>query len=331
MKNKVLSTVRQLLMPLLKREGNDVFQRQKLIVFLSCVVLTLVLVPCHFIGMVGASDLVLKLLSVLMITTSVTMLVLVLTGRLTVSKALGIQGIVFVVFLSVKIVYIALALPNMTYLIPVNEFIVVMAITIVAMCHIRHVPFIMCGLFIVVLTIGNIFVKTKSLDDFNFIFIGFILFLCLLGPTMIYNVDKMRRDNERFKKDEEALISVVRMNHKEIYNYIAMSRNSEPTEKEVDHFFSILSEKAKRNIIRAVEMKIAGENANTERLKRTFPMFTPSEIAVVSLILQGKRLSEICNLTGKSENNINTVRSHIRKKLALNPNEDLREALMMKI
>lgn len=78
-------------------------------------------------------------------------------------------------------------------------------------------------------------------------------------------------------------------------------------------------------------MKLASDNSKETKLKGSFPGFTPTELKVSALVLQGKKLSEICILMDKNENNVNTVRSHIRKKLGLKPNEDLRKALMNKI
>ena len=44
-----------------------------------------------------------------------------------------------------------------------------------------------------------------------------------------------------------------------------------------------------------------------------------------------KKLKEICITMGKSETNINSVRSHIRKKLGLSANEVLKDALESRI
>ena len=48
-------------------------------------------------------------------------------------------------------------------------------------------------------------------------------------------------------------------------------------------------------------------------------------------ILLDKKLKEICITMGKSETNINSVRSHIRKKLGLSANEVLKDALESRI
>lgn len=314
-----------------KDRCHDMFERQQFIVYVASIVLTLSIIPFHFLGMIGAPDRVLRFLSVLLICSEVFPLTFFILGWMRIGQALGWFGIVFQAVQAAKVIYIAVALPELTHLILVNEFISLMAITIMAMCYITHATMIMAGIFVLTILVGNFFNKNFDVSDFNFIFVAFILYLCLLAPTMIYNINKVRKENEKYKEGEATLLKVVRMNRKEIYNYVSMSRNDSPTQKEVDDFFALLNDRAKRNLIRAMEMKLASDNAKEDNLRRIFPEFTPSELQVSSLIIQGKKLSEICKVTGKSENNISTVRSHIRKKLGLGPNDDLFEALTMQL
>ena len=49
------------------------------------------------------------------------------------------------------------------------------------------------------------------------------------------------------------------------------------------------------------------------------------------MILQDKRQNDICIRLGKSASNINSQRSHIRRKLALAPADDLKEALLRRM
>jgi len=58
------------------------------------------------------------------------------------------------------------------------------------------------------------------------------------------------------------------------------------------------------------------------------PTLTPTEKEVCRLIVGGKTICEIASILNKKPNNISTVRIHIRKKLGLATNEDLKEALL---
>lgn len=58
---------------------------------------------------------------------------------------------------------------------------------------------------------------------------------------------------------------------------------------------------------------------------------TKSETEICRLVLDGYTLKEICTKLNKSESNITSQRSHIRKKLNMNRNDDLRRTLECRI
>lgn len=58
---------------------------------------------------------------------------------------------------------------------------------------------------------------------------------------------------------------------------------------------------------------------------------TASEKQICRLILEGDSLKVICTKLGKSESNITSQRSHIRKKLGMTREEDLRRTLEARI
>ena len=58
-----------------------------------------------------------------------------------------------------------------------------------------------------------------------------------------------------------------------------------------------------------------------------FPELTASGREVCRLILQDKKLGEICAILDKKESNINSTRMHIRRKLNMQPSDNLRKVL----
>ena len=66
-------------------------------------------------------------------------------------------------------------------------------------------------------------------------------------------------------------------------------------------------------------------------MAQTFPMLTPTELDVCRLVLKGMTLKEIAMAMDKKIGNIGTVRGNIRKKLELDTNDDLREALAKRL
>lgn len=61
------------------------------------------------------------------------------------------------------------------------------------------------------------------------------------------------------------------------------------------------------------------------------PELTKSEIEICKLIIRDKSLKEICAILGKSRSNITSQRTHIRRKLNLQKQEDLKTALIVRL
>jgi DNA-binding NarL/FixJ family response regulator len=76
----------------------------------------------------------------------------------------------------------------------------------------------------------------------------------------------------------------------------------------------------------------AAEQLKTDELsKKAWDLvcadLTNSERVICQMVLEGKMLKEICNELNKSESNITSQRSHIRKKLNMDRKDDLRREL----
>jgi len=57
-------------------------------------------------------------------------------------------------------------------------------------------------------------------------------------------------------------------------------------------------------------------------------MLTPSEIEICDLILKEKKMNEILQILGKSQGNVTSRRTNIRRKLGLSPADNLHDALV---
>ena len=80
-----------------------------------------------------------------------------------------------------------------------------------------------------------------------------------------------------------------------------------------------------------MEAYLKTRNTDLEIIAQKFPELTPSEREICRLILQGKKLYDICRLLGKNESNVNSQRANMRKKLGLQPAENLQKALQQRL
>ena len=82
------------------------------------------------------------------------------------------------------------------------------------------------------------------------------------------------------------------------------------------------------NELHSVATTLREADADRSALRRIFPEFSETQLSIAQLIIQGKRTSEICRLLDKSESNITAQRTHIRTKMGLRSEENLRESLL---
>lgn len=162
-------------------------------------------------------------------------------------------------------------------------------------------------------------------DFFLLILISFIM-MSFCGERLVANSALLNSENVKFRRDEQELLFLFRMKRPQMRAYIHLGRKTY-SPAIAERLFNELSPETTRNIIANV-LSYANESKTTlKKLKKSLPSLTPSEREICMLIIQGKKQGEICRLLSKSKTNINTQRVHIRKKLALLPQDNLYEAL----
>lgn len=146
------------------------------------------------------------------------------------------------------------------------------------------------------------------------VFVGFLMILYV----WLYNwepviVKELRQPNQLREEERKAL---------------HMLADLKDEEKDVAvNLMSRLSPEQQQNILdRAAE-----QLKNSEESKKAWDLvcadLTNSERVICQMVLEGKMLKEICIELNKSESNITSQRSHIRKKLNMDRKDDLRREL----
>ena len=124
------------------------------------------------------------------------------------------------------------------------------------------------------------------------------------------------------------MLRVFNMTRMQLHTYLKMNEAMVKGEDATQTFFDMIDDQAEKNILEAAENRKLAKAMQRASLSDVFPSFTEAELAVCELVLKGKTQKEIAIILGKNENNISTVRGHIRKKLDLEPEKDLKEELL---
>lgn len=306
--------------------------RQRLLVYLLGVIAGIIGYPLHIFGLWGSDDNVLQMISMITEAFLIVDFALYLKEKISLYTAFSLYGFAMLILQSAKILYIAYIAPGGgTYLILFNFFICLLVIFIMVMGFMLYIPFCLTGICFLTSIAVNIIHPGAMQNQFVFFFIFISLLDCALGAVAGHNIHTVEKENKVLRDEESDIMSAFNMSREELRTYLAMSKKKQQTEKDVRDFFDNLDERTEHNIINAVKMretKVRMENAD---VASAFPMLSPTEVDVCRLILHGKTMKEIATVMNKTVNNIGAVRVHIRKKLELSPDEDLREALLKRM
>lgn len=195
------------------------------------------------------------------------------------------------------------------------------------LAYIRNLPLIISIISIRIYGTCILISDNEILQNFFMLYVLIFASLSLLGKKLIVTIQKLEAENTNLKNDEAEMLRILRINKPQIKAYIEFSKKKESTTEEMEKLLELIGERSQRNIINTVSNYLAEIHTKITIVAKTFPELTLSEVEIARLIIQGKKLKEICEILKKTENNITAHRGHIRKKLGLKPNENLQMAL----
>lgn len=188
--------------------------------------------------------------------------------------------------------------------------------------YLKYNASVLCFVSLLTYWTCTLLTHDESMVNFGLVFsLSFILF-ALMGQKIVENYHQIHEENLLLKKDEIELLHVLRLDKEQIRTYIQLARK-EHSISQTASLLKMMDEKKQQNIINNIQNYLNERNTQLNDIKKALPELTPSEIEICRLILQGKKLGEICSILNKSESNINSQRAHIRKKLNMHPSENL--------
>lgn len=146
-------------------------------------------------------------------------------------------------------------------------------------------------------------------------FVGYMFILYVITFDS-KNATKGLRMPGRITKEEQSAIDML------------INLNESDKEK-VYSLLSRLSSTHREELLNNIKDYYHQQYIETVNLLSICPSLTPSEVEICKLILIGKSLKEICFTLHKTPSNITSQRTHIRKKLNLAKQDDLRTSLIV--
>ena len=171
-----------------------------------------------------------------------------------------------------------------------------------------------------ILTIGlTIFCITSPLHQIlrvmRIFFVGYMFILYVIAFDSKNATKGLRMPNRITKEEQSAIDMLINLN--------------ESDKEKVYSLLSRLSSTQQEELLNNIKDYYHQQYIETVNLLSICPSLTPSEVEICKLILIGKSLKEICFSLHKTPSNITSQRTHIRKKLNLAKQDDLRTSLIV--
>ena len=330
-KNSIRTKLRRLGFSLLKRESNYLDRQRQWLLVCFAVMLSLGILS-NILGVSGAFDPFFTASNIVFLVVVVSSFAAYLLGKIGVVKGITFLAVATQVFIGMDILYSAFVptLKDNTMVILINMLILAgnMFFSLAAYQArlTRWLVAIALGVYLVcVVVTGN-----ESLRNYFFMMLLILLFISVLSLGIARNGEYLVNANKILQREEEELLQVLRINKKQIKAYVSLAKERHNV-KQTEHLLDLLGEASQKNVIDNVLQYIQTRELSKQNLERVFPELSSSEREICYLILQNKKLAEICVLLNKTESNITTQRGNIRKKLGMNPSDNLQKVLEKRI
>lgn len=330
-KNSIRTKLRRLGLSLLKRESNYLdCQRQWLLVCFA-VMLSLGILS-NILGVSGAFDPFFTASNIVFLVVVVSSFAAYLLGKIGVVKGITFLAVATQVFIGMDILYSAFVptLKDNTMVILINMLILAGNMFFSLAAYQARLTRWLVGIALGVYLVCVIVTGNESLRNYFFMMLLILLFISVLSLGIARNGEYLVNANKILQREEEELLQVLRINKKQIKAYVALAKERHDV-KQTEHLLDLLGEASQKNVIDNVLQYIQTRELSKQNLERVFPELSSSEREICYLILQNKKLSEIGILLNKTESNITTQHGNIRKKLGMNPSDNLQKVLEKRI
>ena len=306
----------------------DKEERVRFFVFFAGAIQLIVFTLLNIVGTIGIYHPFLQTVSFALLALCVAMVTLYLRRTLSLVSAFATFAITAQLLEMARIAFLLFLTPPgyeaMVIYYQVGSYTILLYI---ALGFIAKVPLLVTALNIATLLCVTLYDGHAIDQQIALLFALLCIFTCALAVISRRGLHKIQQENKDYQDTHNSILTAFNMNQSELIAYLQICRAKEPNSKYVDMLLSQLNEQSKHNLVHAAMVLKKKHDAQQLELSKCFPSLTHTELEVSRLVVEGKTLGEIALIMGKTTTNISTVRGNVRKKLGLQPSEDLVEKL----
>ena len=309
----------------LRSRESTIIGRQRLVFFLAVSVMSIVLTMSSFALHPKTPALTFVDISAVIITA----LLMFLYFKDKINIRLSITAVFILLQLELsaqKITFATIGTAEANALILQASFLSLLLITLSLVCFLKYSPTIISVIsiftYMLCLTIDSNVVLRTFLPVYLVVLIGAILY----DLFTIRAVMNMEVENNNLRQEIMDFFYATGLDEESMSDIARISRESGKSEG-MRELLSRMDPSIRARLVGGLSAIRQEEDASRKSIMAAFPMLTPAQVTICQLILQDKKLAEICKITGKSEGNITSQRSRIRSILELGPDDVLKDVL----
>ena len=309
----------------LRSRESTIIGRQRLVFFLAVSVMSIVLTMSSFALHPKTPALTFVDVSTVIITA----LLMFLYFKDKINIRLSITAVFILLQLELsaqKITFATIGTPEANALILQASFLSLLLITLSLVCFLKYSPTIISVIsiftYMLCLTIDSNIVLKTFLPVYLVVLIGAIFY----DIFTVRAVMNMEVENTNLRQEIMEFFYATGLDEESLSDIARISRESGKSDG-MRELLSRMDPSIRARLVGGLSAIRQEEDASRKSIMAAFPMLTPAQVTICQLILQDKKLAEICKITGKSEGNITSQRSRIRSILELGPDDVLKDVL----
>lgn len=201
----------------------------------------------------------------------------------------------------------------------VNMCIYLVPVILSAISKYKYTPYFISVLGLSVYTFTCVMTDSKDmlayLPTLMLVFIGIpVVLVNVIGVTT-----RIESENAKFMRQQEVLLETLDFDPKLLHLLDSDNMN----QKHVTEFLDKLDGRLRDAIIARVREVMNTEEKAIKAISGVYPNLTTGEMDICLMILDGKTVSEICEIRHVSPSTVTSMRSRLRTKLGLSKGESL--------
>lgn len=319
-----------------------IVDKERLALLLFCYLpIMLVGVATNFLGLTQPSAPFFNYTHTLCLIVAAVALLLFCLRKINMAVCLGAFTIIGQSILGVEMIFCAMQQTNYYNFLIIANTVLLALNTMASLAAYLKINTIFLALSTIGVYIACAFIADSNiLKSFIVVFAVAFFFVCFAGVMVATTTkhletsndklekdnSKLEKDNQNYRREEQEILQILHLRKSEVMAYLSLASQRHDYDS-ASVLFERLDSKSRHYLFSNVEDYIKTRTIDLETIKKVFPKFSPSEREICRLILLGKKLGEICFLLKKNESNVNSQRANMRRKLGLQPTDNLQKEL----